>query len=528
MFCNYIILYLEAHKLLRYTIIIFWKNQKVPKMEKIVNWIQTLIPALLVIAITLIVILFAKGWRINVGERTIIPTGILDINSEPRGATIYINGEDKGKTPKVITSLTPGEYSIELRKEGSVKWSKHINIKPEYVSKIEANLFNEESLLTQATERAVDEIYFKSDGGEAITITLHNGNPGIYKTRLDSNFFTFQKDEIKISNLLVPETFNLTNSNFTLIPNKNFSYTLLKISAEDNLDRYFLINLNEENSTPKEISEYLQNREQISWGKDNQSLILEKGSVLSIYNIINQTENVITHWEKGIWTEGQNKIFFLSENPLTKEIEILYADKNGENRTKIEAEAPEDIFAMYFNEEYQELLLSYPTRIARLNSRNHFTEEEEINISNSAVISISPNERYFIISEQEEGTEQRTLYSYDFEEEESKQFVGEQIESAMNWSPNSQRIFYRYTDVETGINRISSTDPDGANAYTLLEIVLEQRDLDDKIGFSSDSDSIFVPLYTGTNLTADSEQIDEEIDAIVVEDVIYIYKMELR
>lgn len=55
--------------------------------------------------------------------------GRLDLQSIPRGADIYINGEHRGKTPATIENLLPTEdLSVELRKRGYkpatriVKW----------------------------------------------------------------------------------------------------------------------------------------------------------------------------------------------------------------------------------------------------------------------------------------------------------------------------------------------------------------------------------------------------------------------
>jgi hypothetical protein len=45
------------------------------------------------------------------------PTGLLDINSYPIGADIYLNGIYKGTTPNYI-SVTPGSYTIKLTKTG--------------------------------------------------------------------------------------------------------------------------------------------------------------------------------------------------------------------------------------------------------------------------------------------------------------------------------------------------------------------------------------------------------------------------
>ncbi len=44
--------------------------------------------------------------------------GSLAIASDPAGASVIVNGMDKGATPVTLAGLPPGEYVIELRKEG--------------------------------------------------------------------------------------------------------------------------------------------------------------------------------------------------------------------------------------------------------------------------------------------------------------------------------------------------------------------------------------------------------------------------
>ena len=45
-------------------------------------------------------------------------TGSVRIESEPTGAVIFINGENAGKTPDVITGIRPGRHEVEIRLQG--------------------------------------------------------------------------------------------------------------------------------------------------------------------------------------------------------------------------------------------------------------------------------------------------------------------------------------------------------------------------------------------------------------------------
>jgi|GEM_PF-6138639 len=45
-------------------------------------------------------------------------TGSLDVRSDPPGATVYIDGEDRGATPLTITGMAPGSHRLELTLNG--------------------------------------------------------------------------------------------------------------------------------------------------------------------------------------------------------------------------------------------------------------------------------------------------------------------------------------------------------------------------------------------------------------------------
>lgn len=54
----------------------------------------------------------------EINTRLIALKGSLYISSEPQGAQIYLNGELKGSTPKLIYGITAGKHSLILKKEG--------------------------------------------------------------------------------------------------------------------------------------------------------------------------------------------------------------------------------------------------------------------------------------------------------------------------------------------------------------------------------------------------------------------------
>lgn len=88
----------------------------------------------------LIVIQLAKGYRPDFDTRSFKPTGLLSATSLPVGAQILVNNQLKGATDNTIF-LTPGEYNVEIKKEGYTSWQKHLKIEKELVTGANAWLF---------------------------------------------------------------------------------------------------------------------------------------------------------------------------------------------------------------------------------------------------------------------------------------------------------------------------------------------------------------------------------------------------
>ena len=60
--------------------------------------------------------------------RTPVSTGVLSVSSIPSGATILLDGFMKGVTPKTISGLDPGVYTLVLAKEGYAHYQKNVTI----------------------------------------------------------------------------------------------------------------------------------------------------------------------------------------------------------------------------------------------------------------------------------------------------------------------------------------------------------------------------------------------------------------
>jgi hypothetical protein len=53
---------------------------------------------------------------------------MLDLFSQPTGATVYFDEEKVGQTPLRLTTIAPGEYRLRLELDGHLLWSSPVQV----------------------------------------------------------------------------------------------------------------------------------------------------------------------------------------------------------------------------------------------------------------------------------------------------------------------------------------------------------------------------------------------------------------
>lgn len=98
--------------------------------------------------IATVVILYGRGYRFNLQQKSITPTGILSVSSVPEGASVWLDGKLITATNGSI-SYKPGWYTLRIGKEGYQSWEKKVRIQGEVVTRADALLIpNNPSLRT--------------------------------------------------------------------------------------------------------------------------------------------------------------------------------------------------------------------------------------------------------------------------------------------------------------------------------------------------------------------------------------------
>jgi len=211
-----------------------------------------------ILILTTGIVLYARGYRPNLRERSLEATGVVSIKSKPSGATVYIDGEQKGTTDLDIPELSPGKYKIKVTKEGFSTWEKEISLKKEVVKPIEAILFPIAPSLKALTFTGVTNPRL-SPAGDKIVFALQNKNQGetgssgsqsgIWALNLTTNPLpSFLSKDLKE---LVSDTkeFAFSSSEFDFSPDGK--QLLVKLASQS---IYFLIDTSKKNENPKEVT----------------------------------------------------------------------------------------------------------------------------------------------------------------------------------------------------------------------------------------------------------------------------------
>jgi len=225
---------------------------------KVVFFRLLIIAAFFIVLIT--VIAYARGYRLDTDKNSITSTGILSVNSYPKAAKIYLNGELKGVTDQNI-SLPPGKYVVEIKKDGYTSWKKTIILKGELVESANALLFPINPSLSPLTNLGVTKV-IPIDQSEKLLLFSQNDLPekdGVYIFDLSKRNFSFLPP-LKLIALKtsLPSQINFSQTSVNFSP--YLKQAIITFQTADNNSFSYLFSLEEEN---KQLFEVTSSKEQL-------------------------------------------------------------------------------------------------------------------------------------------------------------------------------------------------------------------------------------------------------------------------
>lgn len=177
----------------------------------------------------ILIVGYARGYRLNFGKQEVTSTGILVATSSPDAAKIFINGELYGVTNSNIT-LPPGDYHVELKKEGYSTWATDLKLKGELVMRADGILFPQNPSLSPLTSLGIVKAFYYeksnnvillADSGEAADVPAELAKDGIYfldNARRQLSLFNPLK--LLVAKRLFPVGVNFADATISMSPDQ--------------------------------------------------------------------------------------------------------------------------------------------------------------------------------------------------------------------------------------------------------------------------------------------------------------------
>jgi hypothetical protein len=157
--------------------------------------LYTFLSLAIILSGTFVAIQYAKG-NFRLTRQGFVPeTGLLSANSFPPGAEVVIDGRLVTATDDTIY-LQPGQYTVEVLKDGYWPWKKNLSVERELVTQTNAQLFPVAPSLNPFTFAGVQNVTPSPDGQKLIYYTAsasaQNKN-GLYLIELTDSPLSLQR-----------------------------------------------------------------------------------------------------------------------------------------------------------------------------------------------------------------------------------------------------------------------------------------------------------------------------------------------
>ena len=327
--------------------------------------------------LSLTVILFGRGYRLDFKKKTLTGTGLLVATSDPQGASIFVNSRLASATNETL-NLEPDWYDVRIEKEGYVPWQKKMEIKKEIVAETNATLFPSNPSLFPLTSTGAKSASLSPDNAKLAYLvpyqpTTDNRQPtanyGVFVLSLNNHPLPFSKlTQLIFSRKISPQ------EKISLLWSPDSAQVLLLNEAAA-----FLLDLNKENQSPPNLIGTLPVLFS-TWESERKEL--EKRKLLSLpeplIEVFSQSADILS------WSPDETKILYQAITSATIS-QIIKPPLSATNPTQETREIePEKIYVYDIKEDrnYKIEIEKYYPPLQWLPTSRHLilTEENQISI----------------------------------------------------------------------------------------------------------------------------------------------------
>jgi len=260
--------------------------------------------AVFLLATTITVILYGRGYNFNFGDGKIgiSGTGLLAATSQPDGAGIYVNDHLTSATNNTI-SLPPGEYDVKISKSGYSTWYKKIKIEKEVVASAYALLIPTAPKLDNITQTGVNNPVLDPTRTKIAYTVSSSDDPrknGIYILDMGLRpILTLQSSSSQIADNTID---NFSKASLSWSPDAK--ELVATISAGPNIATTYLLKTGF-NENPQDITATLESTS-LAWNEQraNQDKSQLLGFKTKLQNLIKDDFAILS------WSEDETKILY--------------------------------------------------------------------------------------------------------------------------------------------------------------------------------------------------------------------------
>ncbi len=231
---------------------------------------------------TLLVIFYARGYRFNLAENIFFQTGILHIETEPTRANFWLTEDFTGRTPKIVTSIHEGEYTLDIWLDGYHSIEYDVEIFAEKSTPLSVFLFKKEpeKKIVESFEKEILEIYIDKYRSEALLLVEAKSDEEKFKEyeivryQTNTRFWQFGNNP----STLFSFSTNKENNIEDLSVSPNNKNILLTISGEEKQEDdetldpgKYIISLD----TQTILAEISEIENDIKWSRDGETIVWE-------------------------------------------------------------------------------------------------------------------------------------------------------------------------------------------------------------------------------------------------------------
>ncbi|MGR3294050.1 MAG: PEGA domain-containing protein [Candidatus Scalindua sp.] len=169
-------------------------------------------------------------------------TGSIMVKSEPLSAEIYLDDDNIGVTPAIVTQILPGKYKIKIKMAGYEVWSQSVDVKANKETSLTAVLQGKDGSIVMESKPTKAEIFIDGNNAGITPVIINNVKPG--KHFVEVKLFGYETWSKDINVEAEKET--------SLTAELTTEYGSISLSSEPTKAKIFLDNI-EVSTTPANL-----------------------------------------------------------------------------------------------------------------------------------------------------------------------------------------------------------------------------------------------------------------------------------